>query len=101
MSAEPSREEVDKFPGVAVIEFGARWCGICRTARPIIDSVLEAYPEVRHLLIEDGKGRPLGRSFSVKLWPTLVILRDGIEVVRVVRPAHRAEIESCLNQAID
>ncbi|MCA1715096.1 MAG: thioredoxin family protein, partial [Gammaproteobacteria bacterium] len=32
-------------------------------------------------------GRPLGRSFRVKLWPTLVFLRDGVELARVVRPA--------------
>ena len=41
---------------------------------------------MRHIKIEDGSGRPLGRSFRVKLWPTLVFLRDGVEVARVVRP---------------
>jgi len=48
---------------------------------------------VRHLKIEDGPGRPLGRSFRVKLWPTLVFLRDGVEVARVVRPADAKQIE--------
>jgi thioredoxin 1 len=36
--------------------------------------------------VEDGPGRALGRSFRVKLWPTLVFLKDGREVDRVVRP---------------
>jgi thioredoxin 1 len=37
---------------------------------------------VRHVKVEDGSGRRLGRSFGVKLWPTLVFLRDGREVAR-------------------
>jgi thioredoxin 1 len=36
--------------------------------------------------VEDGPGRALGRSFGVTLWPTLVVLRDGRELARVVRP---------------
>jgi thioredoxin 1 len=44
--------------------------------------------------VEDGPGRPLGRSFKVKLWPTLIFLRDGAEVARVVRPTEvRAVVE--------
>jgi len=40
----------------------------------------------------DASGRPLGRSFVVRSWPTLVFLRDGIEVSRLVRPAGVAPI---------
>ncbi|MEO6361999.1 MAG: thioredoxin family protein, partial [Caldimonas sp.] len=36
--------------------------------------------------VEDGSGRHLGRTFSVKLWPTLIVLRDGRETARLVRP---------------
>jgi thioredoxin 1 len=49
-------------------------------------------PGLRHLKIEDGKGRPLGRSFQVKLWPTLIFMKDGAEVARVVRPGSAAAI---------
>jgi thioredoxin 1 len=41
---------------------------------------------VRYLWVEDGKGKPLGRSFRVKLWPTLVFLRDGRVMKQVSRP---------------
>jgi thioredoxin 1 len=41
---------------------------------------------VRHILIEDAKGRPLGRSFRVKLWPNLVFMRDGRVVQQSARP---------------
>ena len=92
MEHEPSRAEVDGMPGATVLEFGAGWRPICQSARPIIDGELDAHPGVRYLRIEDGKGKPLGRSFRVKLWPTLVFLRDGMEVARVVRPGAASEL---------
>lgn len=50
-------------------------------------ALLKQYPQVRYIWVEDGKGRPLGRSFRVKLWPTLLFLRDGQIVRQLVRPS--------------
>ncbi|KVR10648.1 thioredoxin [Burkholderia ubonensis] len=90
----PTRAEVEALAGATVIEFGANWCGICQGAQPAIRDSFSAHPAVRHLKIEDGLGRPLGRSFGIKLWPTLVFLRNGVEVARVVRPVDARQIEA-------
>ncbi len=82
----PARAEVDALRGPVVLEFGTGWCGYCRAAQPLIAAAFNDHAGVRHLKIEDGKGRPLGRSFRVRLWPTLVFLQDGQEVARLVRP---------------
>ena len=87
---EPSREEVDALPGATLVEFGSPWCGYCIRTQPMLESALADRTDVRHLKIEDGPGRRLGRSFGVRLWPTLVFLSDGHEVARLVRP-HRIE----------
>lgn len=58
-------------------------------------AALQKHPEIRHLKIEDGRGKRLGRSFRVKLWPNLVLVRDGQVVEQLVRPAP-AEIERVL-----
>lgn len=81
-----TREEIDALPGTALLEFGTSWCGHCRRAQPIIAEALAGYPQVRHIREEDASGKRLGRSFGVKLWPTLVFLRNGKEITRLVRP---------------
>ena len=97
-SDEPARTEVDALRGNAVIEFGARWCGVCRATQPAIAAALAKHPDVRHLRIADASGRPLGRSFGVKLWPTLILLRDGKEIERLVRPRGEAAIDAALGR---
>ncbi len=89
---EPLRSEVDRYSGPTVLEFGTDWCGWCQAAQPLVAAALASRPDVRHRKIGDGKGKPLGRSFGVKLWPTFVFLRDGREVTRVVRPASTAAL---------
>ena len=84
---EPTRDEVDHMPGPVVLEFGASWCPHCQAIRPTLETALAGCPEARHVRVEDGKGKPLGRSFRVKLWPTLVFLRDGAVVSQLVRPS--------------
>ncbi|WP_200814427.1 thioredoxin family protein [Nitrosovibrio sp. Nv4] len=98
---EPSRAEIDSLEGPVVIEFGAPWCGHCRAAQPLIASALSEYPSVRHIKIEDGKGRPLGRSFRVTLWPTLIFLNHGKVIARLVRPADSAVISNALEKLND
>jgi thioredoxin 1 len=50
-------------------------------------ALLGRFPRVHHVWVEDGKGKPLGRSYRVKLWPNLVFLRDGRVVRQLARPA--------------
>lgn len=96
LEKEPTRDEVDAWSGPALLEFGTPWCGWCRGAQPKIAQALASHPGVRHVKVEDGSGRRLGRSFGVKLWPTLVFLRDGREVDRLVRPADAQAITEAL-----
>jgi cobalt-zinc-cadmium efflux system protein len=95
----PSRSEVDALTGLTLLEFGTDWCEHCRAAQPALAEVLAQHPQWRHLKVEDGAGRPLGRSYRVKLWPTLVLLRDGQEVARLVRPTQAADITAVLDAA--
>ena len=95
---EPARSAIDAMAEPTVLEFGTPWCGFCRAAQPLIEQAFAGHPEVRHIKVEDGSGRPLGRSFRVKLWPTLVFLKGGQEVARVVRPNTAAALDDAFAQ---
>jgi thioredoxin 1 len=88
----PGREEVDASDGPVLLEFGTGWCGYCQAAAPVIRDALAEFPSVQHLKVEDGPGRRLGRSFRVKLWPTTIFLKDGVEIARAVRPESIEEV---------
>jgi thioredoxin 1 len=95
-STGPTRAEVDLQDGPAIVEFGVPWCGYCQAAETFLAAALTDHPGVRHLRIEDGKGRPLGRSFGVTLWPTFVFLNCGKEIARLVRPRDANAIRQAL-----
>ena len=96
----PLRAEVDAWPGLTLLEFGTGWCGHCRASQPLMDEVLVLYPAWRHLKIEDGSGRALGRSFGVRLWPTWVLLQEGQVVGQWVRPSSLAQLQATLPESI-
>ena len=93
---EPARAEIDMLVGPTMLEFGSPWCGYCRAAQALLASAFSDHPRVRHIKIADASGRPLGRSFKVKLWPTLVFLSDGRETERLVRPSDATTIRDAL-----
>ncbi len=93
-----TRDEVDALAGATVLQFGTNWCGYCQGADAAIEQVLGGRDDLARILVEDGKGRPLGRSYRVKLWPTLIFLADGVEVARVVRPWGTGELSAALDQ---
>ncbi|MBV7431203.1 MULTISPECIES: thioredoxin family protein [unclassified Acidovorax] len=96
LATPPSRDDVDRLPGAAVVEFGTPWCGHCQRAQPLIEQALKGRADVAHIKVEDGPGQRLGRTFGVKLWPTLVFLKNGQEVARLVRPQALQEVLDAL-----
>jgi thioredoxin 1 len=94
----PTFEQVSEMAGDIILEFGAPGCKHCQAALPAVQEVLTE-SELSHIKLYDGKGKPLGRAFKVKLWPTLILLRDGKEVDRLVRPLRVDEVRQLLSQS--
>lgn len=95
-AVEPGRTEIDALDGPTMLEFGNAWCGHCQAAQPLIAAAMKDHPAVRHIKIADGPGRRLGRSFGVKLWPTLIFLDGGKETSWLIRPTASDSIADAL-----
>lgn len=100
LAIEPTRQEIEQLAEPTLLEFGTPWCGHCQAAQPLIEQAMRSHPALTHIKVEDGKGRRLGRSFGVKLWPTLIVLHGGQEVARVVRPQSSQAIAQALGEAL-
>lgn len=100
-TVEPARRQIDALAGSTVVEFGTPWCGHCKALQPALNEALQNRPEVHHVKVEDGPGRPLGRSFMVTLWPTLIFLQDGREITRLVRPDGALTLQQALQRQQD
>ena len=87
----PTLEQLKEIPNYVILEFGAPWCGHCQAAEPVVEQSLAAL-NLPHIKVFDGKGKRLGRIFKVKLWPTLILLKDGEEIKRIVRPVSADEM---------
>jgi thioredoxin 1 len=98
LAQAPTREDIDQLQGVTVVEFGTPWCPHCQNAQPLIEQALGPRADIAHIKVEDGPGQRLGRTYGVKLWPTLVFVRNGQEVARLVRPLEAQAFNEALQQ---
>ncbi|MGB1239951.1 MAG: thioredoxin family protein [Pseudomonadales bacterium] len=91
--AAPSIEEVTHLQGLAIIEFGAPWCPHCQVMQSVLEHELTP-KSLLHIKVYDGRGKRLGRHFKVKLWPTVILLENGTEIARVVRPTEQGAVQA-------
>lgn len=86
---------------VALIDFWASWCGPCRALAPTIEQLAREYTGkvfVGKLDVDENPGK--AESFNVFSIPTMVILKDGCEVDRLVGCVPKEEIETILKKHI-
>jgi thioredoxin 1 len=94
-------EALSTLPGVTAIDFTAAWCAPCRTMEPILASLATEYERrVRIVAIDVNQEPILAERYSVRSMPTLVLLRDGREVGRVVGSRPKKFVAGVLDRAL-
>ena len=92
---EASFEVEARAQPTVVIDLWAPWCGPCRFVSPILDELAHEYAgrlKVIKVNVDDNQG--LARRFEAMSIPTMVVMRDGQVVNRIVGAAPKPQIES-------
>lgn len=69
-------EEVTK-DGVAIIKFGAKWCGPCRQMAPIMESVAGEDNGVKFGDVDTDEQPELSQKFGIRSVPSTLVFKDG------------------------
>jgi thioredoxin 2 len=90
--------EVTKTGELVLVDLWAPWCGPCRMVAPVLESLAQRYAgKVKVVKVNVDDNPQIARTFDASSIPTLVFLRDGKPVDRVVG----AQPEPALASTID
>jgi thioredoxin 2 len=85
--------DVERSPVPVLLDLWAPWCGPCRTIAPMVESLArEMAGKVRVAKLNVDENPATAARFNVRGIPTLLILKAGREVDRVVGVQPKAEI---------
>jgi thioredoxin 2 len=80
-----------------VVDFWAAWCGPCRMISPVLEDLAKRHAGHLKVVKVDVDSNPgLATRFSAQSIPLLVVIRDGLEVDRIVGALPRAALEQRL-----
>jgi thioredoxin 2 len=100
VDADESSFEVEaKAQPTVVVDLWAPWCGPCRFVSPILDELAHQYAgrlKVVKVNVDENQG--LARRFDAMSIPTMVVLRDGAVVDRVVGALPKPQLEARITQ---
>ena len=94
-------QEVERAPLPVVVDLWAAWCGPCRMVAPVIDELArEMAGRVRFAKLNVDENPATASRFAVRSIPTLLVMRGGHEVDRIVGALPKAELARRLSRLV-
>lgn len=91
--------QITKKHPLALIDFWAPWCGPCRTLAPTIEELTREYAgEVLFGKLNVDENPNTAECFQVFSIPTMLIMKNGEEVDRIVGCVQKEYIKAALRK---
>jgi thioredoxin len=93
--------EVERFPLPVLVDLWAEWCGPCRMIAPVLEQLAgEMAGRIRVAKLNVDENPVTAQRFGVQSIPTMLVLKDGREVDRIVGVYPKTEIMRRLERVI-
>ncbi len=92
LTQENYQKEVIESDKPVLIDFFATWCGPCKMVSPVVDEIANERPDIKVCKLDVDKNLDLARTFQVMSVPTLVAMKNGEIINKIVGAMPKAQI---------
>ena len=98
VTSDNFEEEVLKADKKVLVDFYADWCGPCKMLAPIVEEVASEHEDLKVVRINIDNEESIAMDYQIMSIPTLVLIKDGNEVDRVIGAVQKKVIENMIGK---